>query len=80
MLKPFFSKAICVALVSVMTTSISAFQSDGNATGQGRAKSFCQTKVEFYTDFVEAFAVAQETGKPLYVLELSGNLQNEAFT
>lgn len=40
----------------------------------------CGTKVDWIADNERAFAEAKRTGKPVYMLHLSGNLKNENFT
>lgn len=40
----------------------------------------CGTQIDFVEDETTAFEKARKSGRPVYVLHLSGNLKNETFT
>ena len=40
----------------------------------------CDTKINFVADYEEAFELAKAENKPLFIVHLSGNLKNSAFT
>ncbi len=80
MLKSFLTSANCFVFVSLFSLNLGAIQSVETATNDPSETSFCETKVEFHTDYAQAFAIAKRTGKPLFVLQLSGDLKNPTFT
>ena len=40
----------------------------------------CETKINFVADYDKAFELAKTENKPLFIVHLSGNLKNSAFT
>lgn len=40
----------------------------------------CETKINFVADYDKAFELAKAENKPLFIVQLSGNLKNSEFT
>lgn len=78
-LPKWFFSLCCTLAITAGSFSMTAAQ-DGNASVDKAETIKCNTKVEWHADWREAFALAEKSNKPLFVLHLSGNLQNEAFT
>ncbi|MCH2182454.1 MAG: hypothetical protein MK108_10655 [Mariniblastus sp.] len=80
MLKSFLTGTSCFVLVSLLSSGVSGTEWVDTPTDHPDETSYCQTKVKFHTDYVKAFELAKRTGKPLFVLQLSGDLKNATFT
>ena len=66
-------------LVCSIVWSSCCFSQDADETEAGRLAT-CGTLLGWHTDVGEAKRVAKRLGKPLVVLHLSGDFQNEDFT
>ena len=78
-----FPKSFCGFLwvaIAISFGGYSAANAEDNSQESKTETIQCNTKVDWYPDWREAMAIAEKSGKPLFVLHLSGNLRNEKFT